>query len=235
MSAIDILIRISLAILIGGFIGYEREMSNRPAGFITHTLVCVGACVVSLIQRQMIYDTLIIIEANPALADVMKADLGRVVAQVVTGVGFLGAGTIIFDKGSVKGLTTATTIWVVACIGLAIGLGYYKIGVIAGLSIIFIIVFLRKLETYARNRQFLMVLELVYLAEDPLFIEETVKFFRKNKVAVRDIKMIHQDDEAKKSCRFLIYFGIFKNRELVIEKLSRNDSVISISRKELTR
>ncbi len=235
MSAIDILIRISLAILIGGFIGYEREMSNRPAGFITHTLVCVGACVVSLIQRQMIYDTLTIIEANPALADVMKADLGRVVAQVVTGVGFLGAGTIIFDKGSVKGLTTATTIWVVACIGLAIGLGYYKIGVIAGLSIIFIIVFLRKLETYARNRQFLMVLELVYLAEDQFFIEETVKFFRKNKVAVRDIKMIHQDDEAKKSCRFLIYFGIFKNRELVIEKLSRNDSVISISRKELTR
>lgn len=235
MSVVDILIRISLAIIIGGFIGYEREMSNRPAGFITHTLVCVGACVVSLIQRQMIYDTLSLIEVNPALADVMKADLGRVVAQVVTGVGFLGAGTIIFDKGSIKGLTTATTIWVVACIGLAIGLGYYKIGVIAGLGIFFIIVFLRKLETYARNRQFLMVLELVYKATDNQFVEDTVKFFRKNKVAVRDIKLITQEDMTNKGCRFLIYFGLLKNREVLIEKLSNNDSVISITRKELTK
>ena len=235
MSTVDILIRISLAIIIGGFIGYEREMSNRPAGFITHTLVCVGACVVSLIQRQMIYDTLTIIEINPALADVMKADLGRVVAQVVTGVGFLGAGTIIFDKGSVKGLTTATTIWVVACIGLAIGLGYYKIGVIAGLGIFFIIVFLRKLETYARNRQFLIELELVYMAKDDTFVEETVKFFRRNKVAVRDIKFINQDNELYKGCRFLIYFGLLKNRESLIEKLSNNNSIISISRRELMR
>lgn len=235
MSELDILIRISLAIVIGGFIGYEREMRNRPAGFITHTLVCVGACVVSLIQKQMIYDTLFYIKENPALANVMKVDLGRVVAQVVTGVGFLGAGTIIFDKGSVKGLTTATTIWVVACIGLAIGLGYYTIAIISGLGIIFIIVFLKRLENNARNRQFLMVLELVYVHTDTLFIENTVKFFRKNKVEVRDIKLMTPNDAISKSCRFLVYFGVLRNREKLIEKLSRNDSIISISRKELTR
>lgn len=235
MSGLDILIRISLAIVIGGFIGYEREMRNRPAGFITHTLVCVGACVVSLIQKQMIHDTMVLIEEYPILIDVMKADLGRVVAQVVTGVGFLGAGTIIFDKGSVKGLTTATTIWVVACIGLAIGLGYYKIGIIAGLGIIFIIVFLKKLENNARNRQFMMVLEVVYDKADEKFIENTVFFFRKNKVEVRDIKLIDQKDEVTKTCRFLIYFGVFKNRDLLIEKLCKNKSIISISRKELSK
>ncbi len=126
MDTGNILIRIIMAIVIGGFIGYEREMRNRPAGFVTHTLVCVGACVVSLIQIQMVQDTILIINENPSMASALKADVGRIVAQVVTGVGFLGAGTIIFDKGSVKGLTTATTLWVVACIGLAIGLGYLK-------------------------------------------------------------------------------------------------------------
>src|SRR6056297_3148308 len=200
MPTIEILTRIMLAIVIGGFIGYEREMKNRPAGFITHTLVCVGAAIVSLIQLNMVQDTVEIINNNPLLASALKADIGRIVAQVITGVGFLGAGTIIIDKGSVKGLTTATTLWVVACLGLAIGLGYYKISVISGIMIIFIIVFLKKIEIMANNRKHLRKVEVSYYAEDINFIEHTVNFFRKNKIQVRDIKLLESDEKHVKRC-----------------------------------
>lgn len=233
MEVRDILVRITMAIVIGGFVGYEREMRNRPAGFITHTLVCVGACVVSLIQIQMIHDTIKIIEDNPILAASMKADLGRVVAQVVTGVGFLGAGTIIFDKGSVKGLTTATTIWVVACIGLAIGLGYYKISIISAIGIIFIIVVLKKLESKTKNKKFINLLEIAYSSNYESFVENTVKFFRENRVEVRDIKFVDSNDQKAKICRFVLYFGFFRNQESVIKKLAMNDAIISISKKKI--
>lgn len=231
MELSDIIIRIALAICIGGFIGYEREMRNRPAGFITHILVCVGACVVSLIQIQMVHDTVEIIKENPDLAPALKADIGRVVAQVVTGVGFLGAGTIIFDKGSVKGLTTATTIWGVACIGLAIGLGYYTIAITAGVGIGFVILVLKKLEVKARNRKFVVNLEMTYNIGDGSFIEDTATFFRKSKVQVRDIKIMDNKGENIGRCRFLVYFGMVRSREKVMEKLLMNESIITLTRK----
>lgn len=231
MEIKDIGIRIAMAIIIGGFIGYEREMRNRPAGFITHILVCTGAAVVSLIQLQMVQDTIEIIQEHPELAAAFKADIGRVVAQVVTGVGFLGAGTIIFDKGSIKGLTTATTIWVVACIGLAIGLGYYRIATISGLGVIFIIVGLKRLEWNLLNRKFIMVLEIVYYSNNENFIQEIVKFFRKYKVQVRDIKIIDKKDAKLNTCKFILYFGAFRNREMILEKLSEKEEVVRFTRK----
>lgn len=231
MTTTEILTRITLAILIGGFIGYEREMRNRPAGFITHTLVCVGATIVSLIQLHMIKDTVEIIRDNPVMASALKADIGRIVAQVITGVGFLGAGTIIIDKGSVKGLTTATTLWVVACLGLAIGLGYYKISVISGIMIIFIIVFLKKIEIMANNRKHLRKVEVSYYAEDINFIEHTVNFFRKNKIQVRDIKLLESDEKHVKRCQFKTYSSLNRDKRDIIEKLATNDSVITITHK----
>lgn len=230
MVITDIIFRILLAICVGGFIGYEREMRNRPAGFITHTLVCVGACVVSLIQIQMIHDTITLIDTNPVLANAMKADLGRVVAQVITGVGFLGAGTIIFDKGSVKGLTTATTIWVVACIGLAIGLGYYQIAIISTTGIAFIIIGLKQFEVKARNRKFSLQLEIVYQSDNTSFIESTAKLFHKNRVQVRDIRILKSDSPEESRCRFSIYSGIVHDKEKLISKLLSDRSVIALTR-----
>jgi putative Mg2+ transporter-C (MgtC) family protein len=109
----------------------------------------------------------------------MKADLGRIVAQVITGVGFLGAGTIVFDKGSVKGLTTATTIWVVACIGLAIGLGYYQIAIISTTGISFVVIGLKQFEINARNRKFSLNLDIIYDSSNDSFIETTAKLFNR--------------------------------------------------------
>lgn len=99
LSLQEILIRILMAIIIGGMIGYERGHSNRPAGFRTHILVCLGAAIVSLTQDQLRINLLNLAEINPDTAQLLKTDLGRIGAQVVSGIGFLGAGTIMRDKG----------------------------------------------------------------------------------------------------------------------------------------
>lgn len=146
MRVWEVIIRLTLAIVIGGFIGYEREFKNRPAGFRTHILVCVGAAVISMIQLYNLEYTISLINNNPELGSSLKADIGRLGAQVISGIGFLGAGTIIRDSGSVKGLTTAASLWVVACIGLAIGLGYYTLSVLSSIVVVISLVGLKKVE-----------------------------------------------------------------------------------------
>lgn len=228
MGVGQITFRILLAIVIGGSIGYEREMRNRPAGFITHTLVCVGAAVVSLMQVEMVHQTELMIIANPILAQSMKADLGRVVAQVVTGVGFLGAGTIIVDKRSVKGLTTATTIWVSACLGLTIGLGYYSIAIIATIGIFFVMIALRKFEHQARDRKYQVKLNIVYQSQD--FLEELLGFIHKKKVQIRDIRTENSEDDSHFTCKLLLYFGMSQNRERFFEELAGYEEVLYMKR-----
>ncbi|KYH33983.1 putative Mg(2+) transport ATPase [Clostridium tepidiprofundi DSM 19306] len=142
----NVLIRLAMAVFVGGIIGYEREFKNRPAGFRTHILVCVGAAVVSMIQLYMVKNSVEIILKNPELANALKVDIGRIGAQVITGVGFLGAGSIIHEKGLIKGLTTAATIWVVACIGLAIGMGYHYLSIFSTIVVFGVLVSLKKFE-----------------------------------------------------------------------------------------
>ena len=228
MGVGQITLRILLAIVVGGSIGYEREMRNRPAGFITHTLVCVGATVVSLMQMEMVHQTILLIEANPVLAQSMKADLGRVVAQVVTGVGFLGAGTIIVDKRSVKGLTTATTIWVVACIGLTIGMGYYTTAIIATVSIFFVMITLRRFESMAKDRLYQVKLTVSY--KDQEFLEELLQFIHKKKVQIRDIKTDTEPERGLFQCKLILYFGMSQKRERFFEELVSYEEVVYIKR-----
>jgi len=227
MEVMDIIIRIFLAIILGGFIGYEREMNNRPAGFVTHTLVCVGACTVSLIQLHMVADTIEIINENPVLANAIKTDLGRVVAQVVTGVGFLGAGTIFTHKGSVKGLTTATTIWVVACIGLSVGLGYYEVAVIATIGVGFVVIALRKFEYRALNRKYSMKLTVVTARIEENYIADLSSYFKSKKVQVRDMQ-IRSISEDEIIYVFKLYTGFSRKQHKMIEELAEKEGVINI-------
>ena len=110
LSNKEIVIRILISIIIGGMIGYERGVHNRPAGFRTHILVCLGACVVSIVQDQLRVNIINFTLIHPEVSQVMKTDLGRIGAQVVSGIGFLGAGTIMREKGTIGGLTTAASI-----------------------------------------------------------------------------------------------------------------------------
>lgn len=124
----DICLRLACAMLVGLVIGTEREYTHRPAGMRTHILVALGACAVS-ITGELLFNQYNAAGAFP--------DPARLSAQVVTGVGFLGAGTIMREGFSVKGLTTAASVWAVACLGIAAGFGYYVLA-IAGMIFIFV-------------------------------------------------------------------------------------------------
>ena len=114
----SILLRSGLALLFGGILGYDREKKGRPAGFRTYMVVCLGS---ALAMMTGIYLTNI----------TGSGDSGRIAAQVISGIGFLGAGTILVTKQrQVKGLTTAAGLWAAACIGLAMGAGFYSGGII---------------------------------------------------------------------------------------------------------
>ena len=124
----EICLRLACAMLVGLVIGTEREYTHRPAGMRTHILVALGACVIS-VTGELIFNHYSTMGAMP--------DPARLSAQVVTGVGFLGAGTIMREGPTVKGLTTAASLWAVACLGLAAGFGYYALSVL-GMVFIFI-------------------------------------------------------------------------------------------------
>ena len=104
-----------LAIILGGLVGWEREISGKAAGIRTNILICLGATVFTIISSYM---------AGP------EGSLTRIAAQIVSGVGFLGAGAIIQDRGGIHGLTTAATIWLVASIGMACGAGLYMLAIL---------------------------------------------------------------------------------------------------------
>lgn len=113
--ALDAVFKMALAVLFSGVIGYEREHSHRPAGFRTHILVAVGSALVMMTSGYVFNE----------YAGLGTFDPTRLGAQVISGIGFLGAGTILREGFSVKGLTTAASLWAVSCIGLAVGAGYY--------------------------------------------------------------------------------------------------------------
>ena len=128
-------IRLLLAVLVGCVIGIERERKNRPAGMRTHVLVCVGAATIAMLETYMIADTITLNLNNPNSG--IAVSMGRISAQVVSGIGFLGAGTIFISQKKIAGLTTAASLWNAACLGLAAGMGYYGLAV-AGCAIVMI-------------------------------------------------------------------------------------------------
>lgn len=133
-------LRILMAIVLGGMIGMERGLKNRPAGLRTYMLVCLGACIVML-TNQYVYEAFGV------------GDPVRMGAQVVSGIGFLGAGTIIVTaRNQIKGLTTAAGLWASACVGLALGIGLYAVSIMGSVAIFVILTLLHELDFHMRRR-----------------------------------------------------------------------------------
>lgn len=127
--------RLALATLIGCVIGVERERKNRPAGMRTHVLVCVGAALIAIMERYLVLD---VVQLNLQNADSgVTVTMGRVIAQVVSGIGFLGAGTIFIAQKKIAGLTTAASLWNAGCLGLVAGMGLYGLAA-AGCAVVMI-------------------------------------------------------------------------------------------------
>ena len=189
LTIYEIILRIFMAIVIGGIIGYERGHHNRPAGFRTHILVCLGATIVSMIQDQLRINLHNYALAFPAASQVLKTDLGRIGAQVVSGIGFLGAGTIMRDKGIIGGLTTAASIWATGCLGLSIGWGFYYLAIPAGIGIIIVLVTLKKLERYWIENKHIMKIDIQYNKEYSYsdILIKNYNIFKEMNVRIKDV------------------------------------------------
>lgn len=141
MPTVDVLARILLAVILGGLIGLERELRDRAAGFRTHILVCVGSAAFTLASIHG-FDAFV----APTATTNVSIDPGRVAAQIVSGIGFLGAGAIIRHGISVRGLTTAASLWAVAAVGMATGLGQYELAGITAVVVVASLYVLRFIE-----------------------------------------------------------------------------------------
>ena len=139
LSDLELTIRLLLAALLGGIIGAEREWRNKEAGLRTNILITIGSALFTLMSIE--------------LTDGRTGDTSRVAAQIVTGIGFLGAGAIMRTNGGIQGLTTAATIWVNAAVGVAAGGGEYHLAVIATLITLAVLLVLQPIEKYLDYRR----------------------------------------------------------------------------------
>lgn len=148
--------KVIFAIICGGLVGLERELKNKPAGIKTNILICLGS---------MIYTSVSILMSVSLADGGHVGDPARIAAQIVPGIGFIGGGTIIQSRGTILGLTTAATIWVVAAIGICIGLGRADIGVATAVTIVLVLVATNLFEDRILGRSLTFAAEIV--VEDP--------------------------------------------------------------------
>ncbi|HVH67807.1 MAG TPA: MgtC/SapB family protein [Gemmatimonadales bacterium] len=171
MLHLHVLLKLGLAVLLGGAIGLERELAGKPAGLRTNILICVGAMLFTLMSVQLAFE-------GPG-----HGDPTRVAAQIATGVGFIGAGTILHARGAVTGLTSAATIWVVAAIGIAIGAGAY-IDALGTTALVMVVLYgLGYVERFAGRHSTRSHL-LIHARPEPTALEELETLVRRAGVEV---------------------------------------------------
>lgn len=195
--------KLLIAAVLGGLIGWERERRGRPAGLRTHLLVCVGVTLIMLVSEHIFVQYQVYKQDS-----ILRIDPARIASQVVTGIGFLGAGTIMRFKGSVRGLTTAASLWVVAGVGLAIGSGFILPAIFATFIAIMTLILLPKVEGEIKKDKYITMKMLI--AGQEHFLEnirnvleryslklQTCKFerdFQKNEI-MYDINVKYKDEE----------------------------------------
>lgn len=204
--------RLALAALMGAFIGLEREAHGRPAGLRTHTLVALGSCLIMLIS---VY----------AFPDSSVRDPARLAAQVVSGIGFLGAGTILREGASIRGLTTAATLWVVAGIGLAIGSGFYLGGVITTIVSVFTLVFLNNIEKKYIDTKSTKVR--ATMEDKPGQLAAFCRVFAERGISIKDVDL-SIDEKTKKALITVYLIGHNIPKERILEELTSLPGMINI-------
>lgn len=188
ISTLSVTVRLVLAVICGGLVGIERERKRRPAGFRTHILICLGAAMTTLISQYIV------------LTLHMYTDMARLGAQVIAGVGFIGAGTIIVTRHRrVKGLTTAAGLWTSAIIGLACGAGYFEGALCATLFILIAELFFSRLEFRLMNNS--RELDLFVEYRDTESLNDVLKYFHDFDVKIIDMEINRMGvDESSSAC-----------------------------------
>src|SRR6267142_835963 len=197
-----IVVKLILAILCGGAIGFERELSRKAAGLRTNVLICMASALFMIVSRH--------IGGGAAYTDP-----ARLVAQVVAGIGFLGAGVILQARGSITGLTTAATIFVVGAVGIAIGEGMFGLGLLATALIIIVLVVLRKVERFIIRRQRMFHYSLK--TRDPAqFLENLLNLLEQQHLHLEDFD-VDNNPEGEHVVRLSVVTSIDGNRRLLNE------------------
>lgn len=225
LSVLTVMIRLLISVLFSGIIGIDRAYKHRPAGLRTHILVCLGACIIAMIQQNIGFNALEMALHHPELKGVLRADDARLIAQVVSGIGFLGAGTIIVEHHSIRGLTTAASLWVVACIGLAVGMGDYLIAVAGFLVVYAVLGFLKKIIRISPVRK--LKVEYLHKIESKKFIDD---YFQKNKITVEGVSFSVErlNNEKVYTNIYSIDFGKSLDYVDIVEGLSMNENIIKV-------
>lgn len=184
INTISIIVRLTLATICAGILGHERGKKKRPAGFRTHIVVCIGATMV-MITSQYMTDILGV-----------TTDASRMGAQVISGIGFLGAGTImVVGRNQVKGLTTAAGLWACACMGLAIGIGFYEGAIITCIYLLAVVTFLHKLDLYSRTHS--KVLEVYVELQDICGVTNFINMVKADGTKISNIEVKKNDSMDK--------------------------------------
>ena len=172
ITYLAVALRIVAAVVIGGLIGLERGLKNRPAGLRTYMVVCLGACLI-MMTNQYIFQYF------------RTGDPVRMGAQVVSGIGFLGAGTIIVTRrNQIKGLTTAAGLWAAAGVGLALGIGFYEAAIFGGFAVFAVMTLLQKMDNSMHRKT--KVLEVYYELEKGCTLGEFLRYVREKDIEIRD-------------------------------------------------
>lgn len=207
ITYLSVLVRILASILIGGLIGLERGMKNRPAGLRTYMLVCVGACLIML-TNQYVYQ-------SAGVGDPMR--LG---AQVVSGIGFLGAGTIIVTKhNQIKGLTTAAGLWASAGVGLALGIGFYEGAFTAAAGIFVILTVLQRWEAKVQRKR--RLLDLYVELDKSVQLGAFIRSIRELDLEIQDLQSESDgtQDNGARAYIVSVKSGIPQDHMVLIEKI----------------
>ena len=213
MPAFEVVTRLLLVTVLAGFVGYERERHGRAAGLRTHILVGVGSCLVMLTGLYLM----------EALAGRVAVDPTRVAAQVVSGIGFLGAGTILRFRASVRGLTTAASLWAVAGIGLAVGAGF-TVGAVSATVVVLIALFgLSQLERRIRKDWYtVLVVETRASSEDLSRIRQVLSEYA---VEIRDLEIKSSPQSDASLVELHVKLSSERDKEGIISDVMRLEGI----------
>lgn len=217
LNLLSIAVRLMLAVLFGGIIGFERGRKRQPAGMRTHMLVCLGSAL-AMLTNQYLY--LLYHATDPA----------RLGAQVISGIGFLGAGTIILTyQHQVRGLSTAAGLWCSACLGLAVGIGFYDGALIACLLLIFIVAVMRRLDNRVVHKS--RVMEIYVEMEKTVPFSTLLAYMQNHGIQVSDIEFVRPQDVQMASSAVLITVKLLKKTDHVdvLDALRQVEGVVYIN------
>lgn len=209
-------IQIVFALILGGLVGYDREVKLKAAGLKTNIMICIGAC---------LYTTISMINIEPSASMI---DPNRVSAQIVSGIGFLGAGAIIQGRGSVTGLTTAATIWVVAAIGYTIGVGYPIVATLFSLTVLVVLKLMNPLNKFIekeKDHQFYL-LQLLTYGNLPPIVRHTLGG---ESIKIENIKEVEHYDDNNLFLIDIHVFGHYRALERVTQELSESIKVKKVN------